>query len=46
MNGSQKIQATHLNRRAVVYLRQSDPKQVRKNRESAANQARVAGAVA
>lgn len=38
MNGSVKIKATHLNRRAVVYLRQSDPKQVRENRESAANQ--------
>lgn len=38
MNGSAKITATHLNRKAVVYLRQSDPKQVRENRESAANQ--------
>ncbi len=38
MNGSGKIKATHLNRLAVVYLRQSDPKQVRENRESAVNQ--------
>ncbi len=38
MNGSGKIQATHLSRLAVVYLRQSDPKQVRQNRESAVNQ--------
>lgn len=38
MNGSIKIQTTHLNRQAVVYLRQSDPKQVRQHRESAVNQ--------
>ena len=38
MNGSSKILPTHLNRQAVVYLRQSDPKQVRQNRESALNQ--------
>ncbi len=38
MNGSTKIRPTHLNRQAVVYLRQSDPKQVRQNRESAINQ--------
>lgn len=38
MNGSIKILPTHLNRLAVVYLRQSDPKQVRNNRESAVNQ--------
>lgn len=38
MNGSNKIKPTHLDRQAVVYLRQSDPKQVRQNRESAANQ--------
>lgn len=38
MHGSIKIQSTHLNRRAIVYLRQSDPKQVRENRESAINQ--------
>jgi DNA invertase Pin-like site-specific DNA recombinase len=38
MNGSAKIRSTHLNRQAVVYLRQSDPKQVRQNRESAINQ--------
>ena len=38
MNGSIKIMSTHLNREAVVYLRQSDPKQVRENRESVVNQ--------
>ena len=38
MNGSNKIRSTHLDRHAVVYLRQSDPKQVRQNRESAVNQ--------
>lgn len=38
MNGSIKVRTTHLKRQAVVYLRQSDPKQVRENRESAINQ--------
>lgn len=38
MNGSGKIQTTHLERQAVVYIRQSDPKQVLKNRESGFNQ--------
>jgi len=38
MHGSIKIQSTHLSRHGVVYLRQSDPKQVRENRESAINQ--------
>jgi len=38
MHGSIKIQTTHLNRQGIVYLRQSDPKQVRENRESAINQ--------
>lgn len=38
MHGSIKVQATHLDRQAIVYLRQSDPKQVRENRESAINQ--------
>jgi DNA invertase Pin-like site-specific DNA recombinase len=38
MHGSIKIQATHLSRQGIVYLRQSDPKQVRENRESAINQ--------
>ena len=33
-----KIRATHRDRRAVVYLRQSDPKQVREHRESTARQ--------
>jgi DNA invertase Pin-like site-specific DNA recombinase len=35
---SDKIRPTHLDRRAVVYLRQSDPKQVRVHRESTARQ--------
>lgn len=43
MNGSSKILPTHLNRQAVVYLRQSDPKQVRQNRESAVNQRALGG---
>jgi len=38
MNGSAKIQPTHLKRQGVVYIRQSDPKQVQKNRESGFNQ--------
>jgi len=38
MNGSAKIQSSHLNRQAVVYLRQSSPKQVLHHRESALNQ--------
>jgi DNA invertase Pin-like site-specific DNA recombinase len=38
MNGSAKILATHRERLAVVYVRQSDPKQVLKNRESGLNQ--------
>jgi len=38
MNGSGKIQPLHLQRQAVVYLRQSSPKQVLENRESAVNQ--------
>jgi Resolvase, N terminal domain len=38
MNGSTKIQPTHLKRQAVVHLRQSTPQQVLKNRESALNQ--------
>jgi DNA invertase Pin-like site-specific DNA recombinase len=38
MNGSAKIQPTHRERTAVVYLRQSSPKQVRHNRESSVNQ--------
>jgi DNA invertase Pin-like site-specific DNA recombinase len=38
MNGSAKIQATHRDRVAVVYIRQSDPKQVLNNRESGLNQ--------
>jgi DNA invertase Pin-like site-specific DNA recombinase len=35
---SDKIRPTHLDRRAVVYLRQSDPRQVRAHRESTARQ--------
>ncbi len=38
MNGSIKVLPAHLKRLAVVYLRQSDPKQVREHRESAVNQ--------
>jgi DNA invertase Pin-like site-specific DNA recombinase len=38
MNGSAKIQATHHERQAVVYLRQSSQKQVLNNCESAINQ--------
>lgn len=38
MNGSVKIQPTHQERQAIVYIRQSDPKQVLKNRESGFNQ--------
>lgn len=38
MHGSIKIQVTHLNRQGIVYIRQSDPKQVREHRESAVNQ--------
>jgi DNA invertase Pin-like site-specific DNA recombinase len=38
MIGSAKILPTHRERQAVVYIRQSDPKQVLKNRESGFNQ--------
>jgi DNA invertase Pin-like site-specific DNA recombinase len=38
MHGSIKIQATHQNRQGIVYIRQSDPKQVREHQESALNQ--------
>lgn len=38
MISSAKILATHLERQGVVYIRQSDPKQVLKNRESGFNQ--------
>lgn len=38
MNGSSKILPAHRQRQAVVYLRQSTPKQVLKNCESAINQ--------
>ncbi|WZO96078.1 recombinase family protein [Isosphaeraceae bacterium EP7] len=43
MNGSTKILPTHRQRQAVVYLRQSTPKQVLKNCESAANQRALRG---
>jgi DNA invertase Pin-like site-specific DNA recombinase len=43
MNGSNKILPTHRQRQAVVYLRQSTPKQVLKNCESAANQRALRG---
>lgn len=38
MNGSMKIQPAHLERQAVVYVRQSSPQQVHRNRESGLNQ--------
>ena len=38
MNGTMKIHSRHLNRRAIVYLRQSSAKQVEQNQESARNQ--------
>lgn len=38
MSSSAKVQATHLERQAVVYLRQSSPKQVLEHQESARNQ--------
>lgn len=38
MNGFTKILPTHVQRQGVVYLRQSSPKQVLQNRESAVNQ--------
>ena len=38
MNGSAKIQATHRQRLAVVYVRQSTPQQVSTNTESTARQ--------
>lgn len=43
MNGSNKILPTHRQRQAVVYLRQSTPKQVLKNCESAINQRALRG---
>jgi DNA invertase Pin-like site-specific DNA recombinase len=38
MSGSMKIQSGHLERQAVVYVRQSSPQQVLRNRESGLNQ--------
>jgi len=43
MNGSAKIQSHHRERKAVVYLRQSTPKQVLNNRESIVNQRALCG---
>jgi len=43
MNGSAKIAETHRERMAVVYIRQSDPKQVLQNRESGHNQRALQG---
>jgi DNA invertase Pin-like site-specific DNA recombinase len=43
MNGSAKILPTHRQRQGVVYLRQSSPKQVLKNSESALNQRALRG---
>ena len=43
MSGSSKILPTHRQRQAVVYLRQSTPKQVLKNCESAVNQRALRG---
>ena len=38
MTGATKIRPTHRERQAVVYLRQSSPKQVLHHKESAINQ--------
>lgn len=38
---STKINASHLERQAVIYVRQSSPKQVRENTESVVNQRRL-----
>ena len=38
MSGSQKVQSAHLNRLAIVYLRQSSPRQVRENVHSTERQ--------
>ena len=43
MNGSNKILPTHQQRQAIVYLRQSTPKQVLKNCENATNQRALCG---
>lgn len=42
MNSSSKIQPTHCERQAVVYLRQSSPKQVQHHAESSRNQRALA----
>ena len=42
MNATQKIQAQHLNRQALVYIRQSTPKQVQINQESTRRQYELA----
>jgi DNA invertase Pin-like site-specific DNA recombinase len=43
MNNSMKVKSTHLQRQAVLYLRQSTTKQVVKNCESAINQRALQG---
>lgn len=43
MNGHMKVLPTHVQRQGVVYLRQSSPKQVLHNRESAVNQRALTG---
>lgn len=43
MNEHPKVLPTHVQRHAVVYLRQSSPKQVLQNRESAVNQRALTG---
>jgi DNA invertase Pin-like site-specific DNA recombinase len=45
MSGSPKVQPSHQSRQAVIYIRQSDPKQVRQNRESGHNQRALRGRV-
>ena len=42
MSSSTKIQAHHLTRQAVVYIRQSTPKQVQLNQESTRRQYQLA----
>jgi len=43
MNGHTKVLPTHVQRQGIVYLRQSSPKQVLQNRESAVNQRALTG---
>jgi excisionase family DNA binding protein len=46
VSGSQKVQRAHLERRAIVYLRQSSPRQVRENFRSTERQYGLAGQAA